>query len=113
MPTYIIFRRETGEFVHVHAEPEEFATAPEDVLVHLDREHDGEGLEVIAVEPTHLPVGVPHRVDPETRTLRPADAGSFAGASARSGEGPARPPHAVRTVYEHGRDRDRLEGKER
>jgi hypothetical protein len=111
MPTYIIFRRETGEVVHVHSEPAEFATAPEDVLVHVDPEHDREGLEVMAVEPAHLPVGVPHFVDTESGRLRPGDAGSFAGASATSGAGPPRLPRVVRTVYEH--ERDRPEAKER
>lgn len=100
MPTYIIFKRDSGEVVHVHNEADDVATPPEEILELVDPAHDRGALEVTMAEPTRLRHGVAHRVHPQTRRLEAVEEASFGGASASSIAGSRPLPPGVRTVYE-------------
>jgi hypothetical protein len=104
---HVIFKRDSGEVVHVHIEPDEVGTSREGLLAIVEPSHDPESLEIAVVDLEELKSGIADRIDPKTQKVMPADEGSigFAGGWAEANQAPPPLPAHVRRTYEGKRRR--------
>ncbi|WP_199896754.1 hypothetical protein [Streptomyces niger] len=59
--SYVVYDGDTGTVLHIHAEPVELESTPEEILLHADPRRQRQNLKVLKV-PADAPAAAPMRV---------------------------------------------------
>jgi hypothetical protein len=98
MTSWIFFRRESGEAVHTHIEPDEVGTDADELWELIDPSHKRDDLDVVVADSQPPGEAESRRVHPQTRRLESAEGVSFGGGGGGSAAGSQSPKGARRVA---------------